>query len=219
MSRFLKVVPLFLLGLIVGCSDGESYEADPAEAEEAVMSPANNPELVADLEATQEVLVMAVSDASPDQWTFRENDDRWNMSEVVEHLVITENMFYEMLTGQVFAAEPMPVASDDQTEEDSGIAMFIRDRSQTFQAPEPAQPTGMYATPDDAVAAFMEARNRTITFVATTDLDLRAYSAAIPGTDTAPMDGHQWFIFVSGHSARHTDQIEQIKADPGFPTD
>ena len=32
------------------------------------------------------------------------------------------------------------------------------------------------------------------------------------------MDGYQWLLLLSAHSGRHTEQIEEVKADPNFPT-
>jgi len=31
------------------------------------------------------------------------------------------------------------------------------------------------------------------------------------------MDAYQWLLLISAHSARHTAQIEEVKADPNFP--
>lgn len=31
------------------------------------------------------------------------------------------------------------------------------------------------------------------------------------------LDGYQWVLFISAHSERHTKQINEVKADPGFP--
>jgi len=31
------------------------------------------------------------------------------------------------------------------------------------------------------------------------------------------LDGYQWLLLLSSHSARHTEQIEEVKADRNFP--
>ncbi len=33
----------------------------------------------------------------------------------------------------------------------------------------------------------------------------------------ADVDGHQWILFVAGHSARHTAQLNEVKTAPGYP--
>jgi hypothetical protein len=32
-----------------------------------------------------------------------------------------------------------------------------------------------------------------------------------------PLDAYEWLLFISAHSERHTKQILEVKADPGFP--
>jgi hypothetical protein len=32
-----------------------------------------------------------------------------------------------------------------------------------------------------------------------------------------PLDGYDWILAVAAHTARHTQQILEVKADPGFP--
>jgi hypothetical protein len=31
------------------------------------------------------------------------------------------------------------------------------------------------------------------------------------------LDAYQWVLFISAHSERHTKQINEVKADAGFP--
>jgi len=31
------------------------------------------------------------------------------------------------------------------------------------------------------------------------------------------LDGHQWLLLISAHSAGHAAPIEELKADPNFP--
>ena len=52
-------------------------------------------------------------------------------------------------------------------------------------------------------------------YIRTTNDDLRDhfYSHPVFG----PLDGYQWLLLLSAHSARHTEQIEEVKADPSFP--
>jgi len=78
------------------------------------------------------------------------------------------------------------------------------------------EPTGKYATPEEAAEAFEAARQVTIDFLKSTDKDLRSYSRAL--TEGMPaMDGAQWVIFLASHVKRHVAQIDQVKADPGYP--
>ena len=52
-------------------------------------------------------------------------------------------------------------------------------------------------------------------YIRTTDDDLRDHFFDHPVL--GPMDGYQWLLLIATHSARHTAQIEEVKADPNFP--
>ena len=45
--------------------------------------------------------------------------------------------------------------------------------------------------------------------------DLRGHGMPHPVLKT--LDGYQWVLLIAGHSARHTAQIDEVKADPKFP--
>jgi hypothetical protein len=39
----------------------------------------------------------------------------------------------------------------------------------------------------------------------------------LPHPVFGPWDGYQWILAAGCHSARHTGQILEVKADPNFP--
>jgi hypothetical protein len=91
----------------------------------------------------------------------------------------------------------------------------IPDRSHKAQAPEFLRPTGRWATEADLTKAFEESRAATMEYIRTTNDDLRDHFFDHPVLGT--LDGYQWLLLISAHSARHTAQIEEVKADPNFP--
>jgi len=85
-----------------------------------------------------------------------------------------------------------------------------------FQAPDPLKPTGKWATEADTLKVFKASREKYIDWVKKTpEKDLRAHVQTSPlGIE---LDAHEWMLFMVGHTARHTKQIEEVKADPNFP--
>jgi hypothetical protein len=53
------------------------------------------------------------------------------------------------------------------------------------------------------------------TYVKTTTDDLHGHAGPHPVFKM--LDGYQWVLLLSGHSARHTAQIEEVKASAGYP--
>jgi len=76
-------------------------------------------------------------------------------------------------------------------------------------------PTGRYADPAEAAAAFESARSGLLEWLAATALDLRAFGA--PHSRLGLLDGKQWLLFAAAHCERHTRQILETKKDPRYP--
>ena len=211
-----------LLMLIFAACGGESAEyADSAAAEEPMEEAAEpytgpNAELIAEFDASTVVLMAAIEGADGDRWTFRESDDRWSIAEVVEHLVLAERGLVHGFVAGLVSGEPNAENTGGYEESDDGVRMFIRDRSTKFVTNEAAEPQGIYATPEEAMADFDGVRAQTIEWLKTTDVDFRLYSGT-PNPEIDPMDAYQWLIFIAGHTERHSAQIDQVKADANYP--
>ena len=97
---------------------------------------------------------------------------------------------------------------------DEKVVKMVTDRSFKAKAPEPLIPSGQFATPEEIIAAFQRSREKTIAFAKSRD-DLREHAA--PHPVLKEMDAYQWLLFLSGHTMRHTAQIQEVKANAGFP--
>ncbi len=91
---------------------------------------------------------------------------------------------------------------------------MVNDRSQKAQAPEPLRPTNRFSSSEGSWKHFAESRERTIEF-AQKENGLREHAMDSPVMKG--QDAYQWVLFVAAHSARHTAQINEVKADPNFP--
>jgi hypothetical protein len=166
------------------------------------------------LESSRAALLEAVEGLSDAQWRFRESEDRWSAAEIVEHLALTEDFLFGLITEQVMRterrAEPLP----DAAEADRQVLAMVSDRSQRFEAPDPLQPAGSFDTPQEALEHFLARRERTLEFVRTTP-DLRLYAMGFGGGPDR--DAVQWATFIAGHTIRHTLQLRQVKDHSDFP--
>ena len=161
---------------------------------------------------TRTGVVDAVKGLSEAQWKFKPAPDRWSIAEVVEHLAVIEDLVKDIL-GKLGQA-PAGAADRNLKKIDELLLAEIPDRSQKFQAPPVALPTGRW-TPAGALEHFQGARNQTAELLRSTP-DLRQHVVDHPVF--GPLDGYQWILAVAAHSARHTKQILEVKADPRFPS-
>jgi hypothetical protein len=153
----------------------------------------------------------AVKGLTEAQWKFKPGPDRWSAAEVVEHLALIEDVVVGVL-GRL-PQGPAPAADWDAKRVDAMLLAKVPDRSTKYEAPPQARPAARW-TPEEALEHFLASRAKTAALLETMT-DLRAH--VIPHPVFGPMDGYQWVLAVAAHSARHTQQILEVKADPKFP--
>lgn len=168
--------------------------------------------LIAQLQRTESRFLASVEGLSEAQWSYKPAPERWSVAECAEHITAAEsfirNMAAESMKGEL-AADAAGTTNQDQK-----ILTFLVDRSTKFKAPEPLMPTNRFGTPSAAIEAYKKERAETIA-LASGDVDLRTHGSK--HFALGPLDSYGWFLFLSAHSERHTLQIEEVKADPGFP--
>jgi len=169
--------------------------------------------LVKHLEQTRQAFVASVSGLSDAQWTFKAAPDRWSIAEAAEHIAVSETTIRQLVTDQVLKAPAVP--RNPNPVSDEALLAGLLDRTSKFQAPEMLKPTNRWASRDALVKEFLAARDKTATYVKTTTDDLHGHAGPHPVFKM--LDGYQWLLLLSGHSARHTAQIDEVKTAPGYP--
>lgn len=170
--------------------------------------------LVKDLERTRDRFLKSVEGLSEAQWKYKAAPDKWSIAECAEHIAVSEELIRSMIGKSLEAATPAEVMAEG-VKKDEVITKFITDRSQKFKAPEMLQPSGKFATPAAAVEFFKKERAETIKLAGGNAADFRAHAAKHPAFGA--VDSYGWFLIQSGHSERHTLQIDEVKASEGFP--
>ena len=166
------------------------------------------------LEKTRDEVLKATKGLSDAQWNFKPDTNRWSVAEVVEHIAAAEDLLRGMVQTQVMSAPPPPAGTDAKAI-DEMILQKVPDRSKKAQAPEQLRPTNRFGSPKDSLKHFEEARAKTIQFTKQTK-GLRDHATENPALKIK-LDGYQWILFIAAHSERHTKQLNEVKADPGFP--
>jgi len=165
------------------------------------------------LEKTRAGVLEATKGLSEAQWNFKPGPDRWSVAEVTEHIAAAEDFLMDMVRDKVMAA-PARTEKEDVKVIDNFVLQALPDRTHKLKAPEPLIPTNRFHTPKESLAHFQQSRDKTISFLKTTE-GLRDH--AIDSPLGKKLDGYEWVLFVAAHSERHTKQINEVKADPNFP--
>jgi hypothetical protein len=167
------------------------------------------------LHATRKMFLDSVAGLTPEQWTFKAAPDRWSIAECAEHIAASEDFMFGLVANQVMKSPADPAKRAEVKGKDEAIVKQVPDRSQKYKAPDAIAPKQRWSTPEAIISHFKESRDHSIEYVDTTQDDLRDHFA--PHPVLGALDGYQWILLMSAHSERHTEQINEVKADPKFP--
>lgn len=200
-SRFV-VFALFLLVVT------PAFAADTVPAANA-----DQAKLVQHLERTRDKFLKSVEGLSEAQWNYKAAPEKWSIAQCAEHIAAAESF----IRGAVEKALAAPLADGQDRAalvKDDTVLTMIVDRSRKFSAPEPLMPGDRFGSPAAAVESFRKERGETMK-LAQGDTDFRAHALQHPGFGM--LDTYGWMLFLSGHTERHTLQIEEVKTNADFP--
>ena len=166
------------------------------------------------LKETKKYFLKNIKGLSDAQLDFKAAPEKWSIRQCIEHITLSESFLDQLLQGTLNA----PANPEKRSEikiKDKDIVTFLTDRSKKAQAPEPIQPKGNFKNTEEMIQQFNAARDKHIEYMKTTQDDMRNHCTSHPAFGM--LDSYQWMLLVAAHSKRHTLQIEEVKASPGFP--
>ena len=172
------------------------------------LTPMERQHLVAHFQMTGSWLADEVSGLSPAQLKFRPAPGSWSILEVVDHLVVSEPIYWQNLQDAMKA----PPAKQRRPATDEGMLWYGIDRTQRQKAIATEEPKGQLRDVQTGLDVLRKLHARMLEYVRTTNDDLRAHVV-----EREQSDAYQWMLLISTHAQRHILQIREIKADPKFP--
>ncbi|BAV06726.1 DinB family protein [Filimonas lacunae] len=186
----------------------------PALAKDTVLTPHEREYATRFLQETGTGVFNAVKGLNDIQLSYKPAMDKWSVEECVKHIAAAERELWVMVE-QSLQQPANPDKRTALTFTDEALIAAVEDRShksKTFAALEPAN--SPYKTMTEALSSFKENREKLITFINSTQKDLRNHVSVLPmGT----YDAYQFILLISAHTSRHTKQIEEVKANTNFP--
>ena len=163
---------------------------------------------------TFEALKKSTEGLSSAQLHFKPATDRWSVAQCMEHILATEKTLFDYAK-QTMEKPATPERRSEVKSKDEEIVRGITDRS--FKAKATDDITGKNQLNDvsDALTDLQNNRKVILGYLdAVKESDLRDH---ITDSPFGPIDAYQSFLFIAGHTSRHTLQIEEVKADKNFP--
>lgn len=164
-----------------------------------------------ELAKTKEAFLKSMKGLSKEQLSFKSSPTSWSIAECAEHIAISEGNLWGALEGTLKSPAD-PSRRGEVKSSDAEVLGIITSRANKVKTQEAFEPKG--ATVEQSLKDFTAKRDSHAEFVKSTKEDLRNRYAVFPWIT---LDSYQLILFMSGHTARHTAQIEEVKGDPNFP--
>ncbi len=165
------------------------------------------------MDETSDKLEDDVSDLSESQFNFKPDAETWSIAECLEHIIKTEGELFKALK------ETLENDQDEAGEvsmDDAALIAMITNRDQKAKASANLQPEHQFENSEEALEAFENQREEIKEYLKNSEADMYSHTFEFP---FATVDAHQLVLFLAGHTARHTLQIEEVMADPLFPSE
>ena len=162
---------------------------------------------------SQDKLMGAVKGLSDAQINFKPADTVWSVSEVVEHIAISETNIFEFIQMSL-KEEANPERRSEVKMNDEQILNMIADRTNKVKTRPEFEPTSKFGGFQGSLNEFKAKRKQNMAYVMSTKDDLRNHYFEFP---FGVVDSYQIIMFMAGHNNRHTKQIEELKANANFP--
>jgi len=172
-------------------------------------SPLDKQALLALLQDSREHFLRSFAGVSEEQSRMKPAEGCWSVLDPVEHLATAETIQLNLISGP---RAPRPA---DGPNREQAFLHVVADRSRKMQSPEPAQPTGRFATLTEAAEQFKKTRAGVIQFLEQSPDDLRASEVKHPHPAAGMVSPFEMLIIMARHAERHASQIEEIRGRLG----
>ena len=163
--------------------------------------------LVAHLQMTASWLEDEVSALSTEQVNFRPSANAWTILEVLDHLVVVGQIYWNDLQG----AKPVSTGRAGMMS-DADVLWYGVDRTNRETALRTEEPSRKLRDVRAGMADYRRQHTRLLEYVRTTKDDLRRRFV-----ERQNSDAYQWALLISTHDQRHILQIREIKSHAKFP--
>ena len=110
---------------------------------------------------------------------------------------------------------PTPEKKKDLKVTDEQVIKMTEDRTNKVKTFAPLEPQNTpYKSLDEALNDFKTTRASHIKYIKATSEDLRNHFVQMP---FGLLDCYQLCLLISSHTDRHVQQLNEVKADTGFP--
>lgn len=154
----------------------------------------------------------AIRNLTERQWNYRAPDERHTIGALAEHTALSTN---DLQTMAQKAMDNGPQAELAESLADK-IDVIREIMLNVEQPPVNFQPAGRLVTKADVQEYFPQVRNKGLALLDSMK-NPEIHVAMHPSRRVQHLTAVQWFYYIAYLVQAHTEHIERIKTDPGFP--
>lgn len=209
-----RTLAFFAVGVVAGVA-----AADPPSP---VLSTEEHDALIELIDASRDRVLGLITGLSDEQWTFKQNPDRWSVAECTEHIVLSQRALLQAAQAAL-AGEPDP-EWHERTKSKTEMLKQVLPNRQPFgrggaSAPQEIRPSGTWDRAQ-AIREFYTVQGEVVAFVETLPLDtpVKQHTLENPFPIFGWLNAYDWLMYIPLHTERHSRQIEEVQADENYPT-
>jgi len=183
----------------------EEYQISAQEKEFAINRLSN----------TRDAFVKTIEGMTEKQWYHRPGPGQWSVAECADHLLQTELYYFQPTINTMLAEPANPERRGEAIGKDVASYAGMEDRSYKIKGAPWEEIFEKKIDRENLISSFLKKRNEMIEWVKNTDEELRVHFSVFPGLET--IDVYQFILFISGHTTRHTGQIQDIIESEFYP--
>ena len=161
------------------------------------------------LRAATDRFLAELAAVSEDQWRFRPGAKAWSVSEVAEHVALSNSTLLRLLSKPLLGS-PLAGRRPDVLDLEIPYLFYRGD-----EPPDVGRPSGEWHDPRVATESVGTTAGAILDWADRVESDLR--TLGLPHPAFGLLDGVQWVLFVAAHTERHRAQILGLRRHPEFP--
>jgi hypothetical protein len=163
---------------------------------------------------TKAALQDAIKGLSSGQLNYKPAADKWSVQDCAYHIAASEKALWSMLEASM-KTPASPEKKKDLKLTDEQVLTMVESRANKVKTFPPLEPQNTsYRSLDEALNDFKTNRAAHIKYIKATSEDLRDHFVHM---SFGMIDCYQLCLMISAHTTRHIAQINEVKADAGFP--
>lgn len=168
------------------------------------------------LKNAQKALEKSIEGLSDAQLNYKASDSAWSIDGNVKHLAAVEQTILSMVE-EALKKPANPDKRADIKVSDEQMIKNYENRSNKVKTLSSLEPQNIsFTSTSEALASLKQNREKALNFINSTKEDLRNHVIEYP---FGSYDCYQSILILGSHMNRHTQQIEEVKSQAGFPKD